>query len=612
MIIEKLLKKLVVALMLVAIGTTITSCHNDNDGQSGGGNDEPDVEYRAGDNFYRYANAEWFKSLKGSDPKKNHSWFGSIQDANNKKVQEIKDNMPEYKALKSSLSKLNANAAISEAIVAEILNRLFGNIETKEQAYVVFGKLISLGLSEFGTINTAICSEDSTVGYSINLPVDKMVEEPASLFHTPDIKRLPRYASTRSNSVVVDKILEGIGLDPKYYLHNNGYDGMFAEFENLPLGEFVMAMVEGAQTQLMLYCSDDVVKETSDGKYKSVSEYIYDTIENDLGYFTSYNFCNTYVNEDMQRSFAEMGNNLISTFRTRIQNNTWLSPATIAEALDKLDNMDRAYGNIEKWPVTEVAPLDGEYLIADVLDIKARRYDIIKSILGKPAREYLPIVVMYSIPNEAFNLYAVNAYYVPAANSFFVLPTFMIDPAYSTSAPEAAFYGTLGFIICHEMTHGYDKVGATYNKYGQIENWWTEEDLAKFTVLNERRVANVSTFEILPGMQANGKQTVTEDVADLGGVCIAYNAWLNHLTERGVTGEELLEQKRAFFSYYAMTHREKVTEQYMIERASEDTHSPGHIRINSVVQHIDEWYDLFDVQEGDALYLTPEERIYIW
>ena len=612
MIIEKLLKKLVVALMFVAIGTTITSCQKDNDGQSGGGNDEPDVEYRAGDDFYRYANADWFKSLKGSDPKKSYGWFRSIQDANDKKVQEIKDNMPEYKALKNSLSKLNANAAISEAIVAEILNRLFGNIETKEQAYVVFGKLISLGLSEFGTINTAICSEDNTVGYSINLPVDKMVEEPASLFHTPDVKRLPRYASTRSNSVVVDKIVEGVGLDPKYYLHNNGYDGMFAEFENLPLGEFVMAMAEGAQAQLMRYCSDDVVKETTDGKYKSVSEYIYDTIENDLGYFTSYNFCNTYVNEDMQRSFAEMGNNLISTFRTRIQNNTWLSPATIAEALDKLDNMDRAYGNIEKWPVTEVEPLDGEYLIADVLDIKARRFDIIKSMLGKSAREYLPIVVMYSIPNEAFNLYAVNAYYAPAANSFFVLPTFMIDPAYNSGNPEAAFYGTLGFIICHEMTHGYDKVGATYNKYGQIENWWTEEDLAKFTVLNERRVANVSTFEILPGMQANGEQTVTEDVADLGGACIAYNAWVNHLTERGVTGEELLEQKRAFFSYYAMTHREQLPEQDMIKRASEDTHSPGHIRINSVVQHMDEWYELFDVQEGDALYLTPENRITIW
>ena len=136
--------------------------------------------------------------------------------------------------------------------------------------------------------------------------------------------------------------------------------------------------------------------------------------------------------------------------------------------------------------------------------------------------------------------------------------------------------------------------------------------MTKFTTLNDRRAANVSTYEVVPGLQTDGTKTVGEDVADLGGVCISYDAWTNHLEECGVSGEELLEQKRAFFRYFAKVYRERLPEKNMIERAEKDNHSAGHIRINSVVQHIDEWYELFDVQEGDALYLAPKERITIW
>ena len=113
-------------------------------------------------------------------------------------------------------------------------------------------------------------------------------------------------------------------------------------------------------------------------------------------------------------------------------------------------------------------------------------------------------------------------------------------------------------------------------------------------------------------MQANGEQTVTEDVADLGGVNIAYDLWVKTLEERGVTGEELNEQKRAFFINYAMVFRQEYPESYIRNLVTWDVHSVGHIRINSVVQHIDDWYELFDVEEGDALYLAPEDRITIW
>ena len=188
----------------------------------------------------------------------------------------------------------------------------------------------------------------------------------------------------------------------------------------------------------------------------------------------------------------------------------------------------------------------------------------------------------------------------------------MMEPACSNDIAEVEIYATLGSVTGHEITHGYDKTGSTFDKYGKVNNWWDPEDLAKFTALNERRIANVSTYEIIPGLPSKADLTVGEDVADLGGVSIAYDLWCDILEERGVQGEELKEQKRAFFLNYAKLFFEKHPDSFMIERAKNDVHSPGHIRINSVVQHFDDWYELFDVQEGDALYLAPEDRLNIW
>ena len=188
----------------------------------------------------------------------------------------------------------------------------------------------------------------------------------------------------------------------------------------------------------------------------------------------------------------------------------------------------------------------------------------------------------------------------------------MMEPAYTADMDECEFYAIWGSMIGHEITHGFDQNGATYDKNGEMNNWWTESDAAKFADLNALRVANVSTHELLPGMMANGEQTVREDVADLGGFNIAYDLWVNKLKARGVKGDELKEMKKKFFLHFATMYSEKMSDEDMIKLAAADVHSAGHIRINSVVQHIDDWYELFDVAEDDALYLAPEQRITIW
>ena len=614
---KNLFKFFIVASLLV-VGGSVTSCQDDDIVEEIPSLPEEGV-CKPGDDFYTYANADWLQSLEGKDPEGKYSWFRSIEEMNDEKLKAIKDDMPQYQALRSSLAKLETNYEESVALVNGLVAEL-AEIETREQAYVAFGKLIGLGITSLGTFHTAIYHEDNTIGYSIYFPVEEEEEttDVASVHpiigqtHRLPLQGIKRTPGSRSVDDAIEGVIEGLGLDPEHYLHITDFDPFFEALQQAPLEDLVEQMIGAVTTELLMYCSDQHANEFSEGKYGTVKEYIDDTIEKDLGYFTSYMYCKRYVTKEMQDTFSEFGDKLLATFRKRLQNNTWLTAATIAEAIDKVDHMEMFYGDARIWPMTEGPQLEGELLVEDVLNIKQSRYEIIQSVLGEIYKDHVPLLGMYYHPDESFFTYRVNAFHMFIANACFILPPLMMEPAYSPDHEEVEIYATLGSILAHEITHGFDKLGSTYNKHGKKENWWAAEDLAKFESLNERRIALNSVFEVLPGHPTDAEKTIVEDVADLGGVAVAYDLWVTTLQQRGIKGEELRQQKRAFFMHYAKVFREKYSDEYLIERMSKDTHSVGPIRINGVVQHMDEWYDLFNVQEGDALYLAPEERIHIW
>jgi predicted metalloendopeptidase len=161
------------------------------------------------------------------------------------------------------------------------------------------------------------------------------------------------------------------------------------------------------------------------------------------------------------------------------------------------------------------------------------------------------------------------------------------------------------------MTHGFDKDGSEYDGDGLENDWWTAEDKNKFLALNDMFSTQISTFEAAPGIMTDGERTNTEDVADLGGLNIAFDAMTEHLKKKGVTGDELKEAQKKFFIRHAL----RLCTNYSAEDLQEmltDEHSVDKIRVNGIIQHMDSWYDLFNVVEGDALYLPKEERIVIW
>jgi predicted metalloendopeptidase len=179
-------------------------------------------------------------------------------------------------------------------------------------------------------------------------------------------------------------------------------------------------------------------------------------------------------------------------------------------------------------------------------------------------------------------------------------------------ADDAINYGAIGAVIGHEMTHGFDDQGAKYDANGYLKMWWTKKDFEEFQKRGEKLAAQYDQFSPIEGYNVNGKLTLGENIADLGGLTIAYHAYKLSLNGKeskvmdGYTGEQ------RFFIGWAQVWRRKYTEEELLRRLKTDPHSPSEFRVNGVVRNMPEFYKAWDVKAGDQLYLPPEERVQIW
>lgn len=206
----------------------------------------------------------------------------------------------------------------------------------------------------------------------------------------------------------------------------------------------------------------------------------------------------------------------------------------------------------------------------------------------------------------------VNAYYNPAFNEI-VFPAAILQPPFFDPAADLAVnYGAIGAVIGHEMGHGFDDQGSKFDHLGVQKNWWTDSDRANFDQRAQALAAQYDQYEPVPGNFIDGSFTLGENIGDVGGISIAYRAYRNALNGEeapiidGFTGDQ------RFFMAFAQVWQGKIREDALVSRLKSDPHSPAEFRANGTVRNIDAWYEAFDVQPGDALYLPPEERVRIW
>ncbi|HET9660003.1 MAG TPA: M13 family metallopeptidase [Thermomicrobiales bacterium] len=314
-------------------------------------------------------------------------------------------------------------------------------------------------------------------------------------------------------------------------------------------------------------------------------------------------YVSDYFSPQAKADIEALVANLIAAFRVRIQNNTWMSDETKAKALEKLDGMKVKVGYPDKWETYENYTVGDSYY-ATVND----------SLIAQAQHE----MAKYGQPVDRSEWWmspqTVNAGYDPSNNDITFPAAILQPPFYDPDADPASNYGAIGYVIGHEITHGFDLQGSQFDKDGNYSNWWTDEDLANFQKLNDEVVAEYNKIEVLPGVFVDGQLTVTENVADMGGLQTAWDALQLALQQNGDPGEiDGLSQAQRFFIAAAQTWREKIRPEYLQTLVQSDPHGPAIARATVPSENMDAFYEAFpEIQPGSPEYIAPEDRIVIW
>ncbi len=310
-----------------------------------------------------------------------------------------------------------------------------------------------------------------------------------------------------------------------------------------------------------------------------------------------------YFPADSKKKMQQLVDNLKRALGEHIATLSWMSPKTKVNALVKLNSFTVKIGYPDKWRDYSALDIDpAKSYWENVLAARRFQADYEYSQLGKPVDKER----WFMTPQT------VNAYYEPSSNEICFPAGILQSPYFDPNADEACNYGAIGVVIGHEMTHGFDDQGRNFDHNGNMVDWWTAEDAAKFQELADKLGAQYSAEIVADDVHANGQFTMGENIADHGGLRVAYSAFKN--TEQG-KGNQLIDgftPDQRFFLSYANVWANNITKEEMLRRTKVDPHSLGVNRVNVAIRNLEEFFNAFDIQPGMKMWRDPADRVIIW
>jgi len=295
----------------------------------------------------------------------------------------------------------------------------------------------------------------------------------------------------------------------------------------------------------------------------------------------------------------------------RIRSLTWMSDASKASALKKLAAMKFNVGSPDRSPFEDYYTLTGDNILEDALQMAEQHTAFYQRLVGQ---SFEGKQTEYLMQNNS--LASVNAFYSPLTNELYILPAFCAEPFYpdpkSTSEVDLMTRLSILTVFGHEICHGFDANGVRYDEAGRRHKWLTEADQQKFQAKQQQLIDLMSPLEAYPGQNTNSVSTLTENMADMGGLRLALELFKQRLQESKLSPAEHAHQLREFCLAYASLWKQVVDPQYKENFSKYDTHCANQVRVDGQMRLLDEWYALFDVQPGDRLYVAPEDRPVIW
>jgi putative endopeptidase len=313
-----------------------------------------------------------------------------------------------------------------------------------------------------------------------------------------------------------------------------------------------------------------------------------------------------YVKEhfppEAKERMLELVGNLIRAYEKSIKELDWMSDETKAQALDKLHKFRPKIGYPDVWRDYSAVEIKADDLFGNIERATVAEYERELARQGGPVDR----------DEWAMNPQTVNAYYMPPLNEIVFPAAILQPPFFNMEADDAVNYGAIGAVIGHEIGHGFDDKGSTFDGDGVMRNWWTETDRTEFEARTAKLVDQYDQFAPFEDLNVNGEFTLGENIGDLGGISIgllAYKMSLNGEEPPVIDGYTGIQR---VFLGYGQVWRNKYRDEALRQQIMTDPHSPSKYRANGAVRNVPEFYEAFEVAEGDALYLPPEERVKIW
>ncbi|RYY36817.1 MAG: M13 family peptidase [Sphingobacteriaceae bacterium] len=412
-----------------------------------------------------------------------------------------------------------------------------------------------------------------------------------------DLKDLFKRMDINTDTVLVGQ--------PKYYTGLN----------NLLKSQPIDAWKDKLEFNALNRAASDLSKKFRDANFEFFSKKLYgqqqqkerwkdmvSTVDGGLGELLGQLYSEKYFPADAKDRMLKLVNNLQAVYKERIEKLDWMSPETKKKALEKLSTFTKKIGYPDKWKKYDDVEIDPASYYANLKSIAKHNYKENIAKLNKPVDK----------SEWGMTPPTVNAYYNPSFNEI-VFPAGILQfPFFDKNADDAINYGAIGAVIGHEMTHGFDDQGRQYDAEGNLKDWWTPADADKFKSKVQIMIDQYNKYTILDGLHVNGSLTQGENLADIGGLAIAYQAFKN--TEQGKGDKQIdgFTPDQRFFLGFAQVWRIKTADESMRVRITTDPHSPEEFRVNGTVSNMPAFYKAFNIKPGDKMYRADKDLVKVW
>lgn len=311
-----------------------------------------------------------------------------------------------------------------------------------------------------------------------------------------------------------------------------------------------------------------------------------------------------YFPESSKKRMLELVHNLQTALSQRIDEATWMSAATKAQAKDKLENFIIKIGYPDKWKDYSGLQVDDSLsLYQNLANIsKFMSFDVLKRKVNQPVDK----------SEWGMTPQTINAYYNPTTNEICFPAAILQPPFFDPTADDAMNYGAIGGVIGHEMSHGFDDQGCQFDKYGNQNNWWTAADKKNFDARTKVLENHFANIDAVPGVKINGQLTLGENIGDNGGLNIALRAMKNAKAEGKLGNVDGFTPEQRFFLAWARVWASNMRPEFIQYIVTVDPHSPNEARVNGALPMVDEWYAAFGVKKGNKLFVPKKQRAHIW